>query len=329
MPLPATNGMRNELPYQQQMILTRCDKLKQFQGWEIISPYVIRFEEILHRSRSAAGLFVDIDHLIENELPTILEPSNLRDPRKIGLSDGHFPAELREDILSLLKAIYSHVNDIEVLCKIRLLSKRNNLQANACKFCGRVEVRSCDKVAAESNTVTTENDLRETCEISYEKEKDEDLQLQLQLQDLQDALSNAKQLNATRNAKLLAVNNERKMLHNMLVDMKGQLRVYIRIRPMNAEYTGSCAIFKHDDYSVSIVDPSGNGISTPYSCKFDSVYAGSATDGNSQEDVFKDTSSFIASVVDGYNVCIMTYGHTGALIRKTLSFTCNITRTLN
>jgi len=35
-------------------------------------------------------------------------------------------------------------------------------------------------------------------------------------------------------------------------------------------------------------------------------------DGNSQEDVFRDTKHLVMSVVDGYNVCIFAYGQTGS-----------------
>ena len=35
-------------------------------------------------------------------------------------------------------------------------------------------------------------------------------------------------------------------------------------------------------------------------------------EGNTQEDVFKDTKHLIMSVIDGYNVCIFAYGQTGS-----------------
>lgn len=55
------------------------------------------------------------------------------------------------------------------------------------------------------------------------------------------------------------------------------------------------------------------GLSGPDSRKvfdFDQVFGGS--EGNTQEDVFKDTKHLCMSVVDGYNVCIFAYGQTGA-----------------
>jgi hypothetical protein len=195
-PLSATDGMRNELPNQQQVILTRCDKLKQFKGWDTISPYVKRLEEVLQWS--AAGLF-DIDRLSYEELRDILEPSNLQDPREIVLCDCDFPAELREDILSLLRAIYSHVHDdIEFLCKRRLLSsalnhKRNNIQANACMDCVKKMDRSCAKVAAESNNVTTGNKWQVKNDHPLQNESSEELNVgeryKRDMKDLQDALS--------------------------------------------------------------------------------------------------------------------------------------------
>lgn len=42
------------------------------------------------------------------------------------------------------------------------------------------------------------------------------------------------------------------------------------------------------------------------------MFSGLPTDGNSQEDVFKDIKHLMMSIVDGYNVCIFAYGQTGA-----------------
>ena len=45
-------------------------------------------------------------------------------------------------------------------------------------------------------------------------------------------------------------------------------------------------------------------------CDARQVFGG--TDGNSQEDIFRDTKHLVMSVVDGYNVCIFAYGQTGS-----------------
>lgn len=103
----------------------------------------------------------------------------------------------------------------------------------------------------------------------------------------------------------------RKRLHNEMEDLKGKIRVYVRIRPFSKselERGGEEAVVKDGKMSVLV-----KGASGPDSRKvfdFDSTFGG--LEGNTQEDVFKDTKHLMMSVVDGYNVCIFAYGQTGS-----------------
>jgi kinesin family protein C2/C3 len=63
---------------------------------------------------------------------------------------------------------------------------------------------------------------------------------------------------------------------------------------------------------MSVVVSGGKSADARKSFDFDSVFAGSMTEGNSQEDIFKDTKHLMTSVIDGYNVCIFAYGQTGS-----------------
>ena len=120
-----------------------------------------------------------------------------------------------------------------------------------------------------------------------------------------------------QNQKLLIDFNKeqliRKRLHNEIEDMKGKIRVYVRVRPFsNSEAERGCseAVIKDGKQSVCVKGAQGKDSKKSY--EFDSVFAGMAKEGNSQEDVFTDTKHLITSVVDGYNVCIFAYGQTGA-----------------
>eukprot|EP01038_Epipyxis_sp_PR26KG_P009321 gene9321-12558_t len=103
----------------------------------------------------------------------------------------------------------------------------------------------------------------------------------------------------------------RKKLHNDMEDLKGKIRVYVRVRPFSkTERDKNCteAVIKDGKMTVMV-----KGIGGPDGKKvydFDQVFGGQ--DGNSQADVFRDTKHLIMSVVDGYNVCIFAYGQTGA-----------------
>lgn len=104
----------------------------------------------------------------------------------------------------------------------------------------------------------------------------------------------------------------RKKLHNEMEDLKGKIRVYVRIRPMSqSEKEKGCieAVVRDSKQSVVV-----SGIGSPDNHKvfeFDSVFGGLSSSGNSQEDVFRDTKHLMVSVLDGYNVCIFAYGQTG------------------
>ena len=103
---------------------------------------------------------------------------------------------------------------------------------------------------------------------------------------------------------------EARRLRNELEDMKGQIRVYVRSRPLNkvemAEAGSvSCVTFK-DEVTVAVLPPSQK-----YDEKtFDFNVAFNETD--SQASVFEDTKNLISSAVDGYNVCVFAYGQTGS-----------------
>ena len=103
----------------------------------------------------------------------------------------------------------------------------------------------------------------------------------------------------------------RKKLHNDMEDLKGKIRVYVRIRPFStSEREKNCqeAVIKDGKMTVFV-----KGVGGPDGKKFydfDQVFGGA--EGNSQTDVFKDTKHLIMSVIDGYNVCIFAYGQTGA-----------------
>ncbi|XP_029916776.1 putative LOC110439812 homolog [Myripristis murdjan] len=98
----------------------------------------------------------------------------------------------------------------------------------------------------------------------------------------------------------------RKKYYNMVENMKGKIRVFCRIRPLNrAEATqgGAIVVEKMDEYSVNLETPRGQR-----EFQFDKVFNAETT----QEEIFQDTNRLIQSAIDGYNVCIFAYGQTGS-----------------
>ncbi|TYI57805.1 hypothetical protein E1A91_D11G307800v1 [Gossypium mustelinum] len=100
---------------------------------------------------------------------------------------------------------------------------------------------------------------------------------------------------------------ERKRLYNEVIELKGNIRVFCRCRPLNqAEIAnGSSSVVEFDssqDTELQIVSSDSKK-----QFKFDHVFRPE----ESQEAVFARTKPIVTSVLDGYNVCIFAYGQTG------------------
>ncbi|KAL8208536.1 hypothetical protein R6Q57_007948 [Mikania cordata] len=101
---------------------------------------------------------------------------------------------------------------------------------------------------------------------------------------------------------------ENRSLYNMVQDLKGNIRVYCRIRPAFRSNTKNVIDFIGEDGSLVVLDPTKPNKDGKKLFQFNRVFGPSAT----QEDVFADTQPLIRSVMDGYNVCIFAYGQTGS-----------------
>lgn len=105
---------------------------------------------------------------------------------------------------------------------------------------------------------------------------------------------------------------KRKHLHNKLEDLKGRIRVYVRIRPLSKSEISmnSKGSLIKEDKRTCVMHPDNERGATK-SWEFDHCFSGDS-EGNTQVDVFKDTKELITSAVDGFNVCIFCYGQTGS-----------------
>ncbi|KAF8652021.1 hypothetical protein HU200_062963 [Digitaria exilis] len=103
---------------------------------------------------------------------------------------------------------------------------------------------------------------------------------------------------------------ENRKLFNEIQELKGNIRVYCRIRPfLPGEDQKSTTIeYVGDDGDLIIANPTRKGNEGSKSFKFNKVLGPTA----SQDEVFKDIQPLIRSVLDGYNVCIFAYGQTGS-----------------
>ncbi|XP_056134154.1 kinesin-like protein KIFC3 isoform X2 [Lampris incognitus] len=103
--------------------------------------------------------------------------------------------------------------------------------------------------------------------------------------------------------------NLRKKCHNELVRLKGNIRVFCRVRPVSPEEqdsadTKSMVSFDPEDDAVFYLSNKGKVMTF----ELDKVFPPQAT----QEEVFQEVQSLVTSCIDGFNVCIFAYGQTGS-----------------
>jgi len=133
---------------------------------------------------------------------------------------------------------------------------------------------------------------------SMEQQREELLRLhELRITELETKISNGEQL--------------RRMMHNRIQELRGNIRVFVRTRPFISE-DGKV----HHKTTPINVSPDGENLFITshigsrdkiHDFKFDKVFPQSAT----QEDIYQEVSDFVQSALDGYNVCLFSYGQTG------------------
>ncbi|XP_044472709.1 kinesin-like protein KIN-14M isoform X2 [Mangifera indica] len=111
--------------------------------------------------------------------------------------------------------------------------------------------------------------------------------------------------------KLIEGEKLRKKLHNTILELKGNIRVFCRVRPLLPDDSCSTEV-RVLSYPTSI-EAVGRGIDImqngqKHSFTFDRVFMPDAP----QEDVFVEISQLVQSALDGYKVCIFAYGQTGS-----------------
>lgn len=106
--------------------------------------------------------------------------------------------------------------------------------------------------------------------------------------------------------------SERKRLHNLVQELKGNIRVFLRCRPPTPkeleQHGGDCSCITFPEpqkVSVYNMEKAREKV-----WEFDEVFGFNA----SQAEVFREVSSLVTSTMDGYNVCIFAYGQTVSLV---------------
>ncbi|OIV95085.1 hypothetical protein TanjilG_21475 [Lupinus angustifolius] len=109
---------------------------------------------------------------------------------------------------------------------------------------------------------------------------------------------------------------ENRKLYNQVQDLKGNIRVYCRVRPfLGGQTSHNSSVSNVEEGSISVVTPSKYSKEGTKTFTFNRAFGPSAT----QAEVFSDMQPLVRSVLDGYNVCIFAYGQTGSGKTHTMS----------
>ncbi|KAF9216710.1 kinesin-like nuclear fusion protein [Podila verticillata] len=138
---------------------------------------------------------------------------------------------------------------------------------------------------------------------------------------LEDTIEDLKTLISGLEERIRTEETIRRRLHNTIQELKGNIRVFCRVRPVTsnqgasrAETTTAAITFpdpeggKQIEFAHSKESARGAQIEKSYPFTFDRVFQPSST----QQDVFDEISQLVQSALDGYNVCIFAYGQTGS-----------------
>lgn len=127
---------------------------------------------------------------------------------------------------------------------------------------------------------------------------DDNTESEAKVQKIQDEL-------VSLNAQLKQITLQRREALNNYLDLKGNIRVFCRIRPFHHEESYSSRnLFTLDESNVFLKVAE----TKRKQYKFDKVFDQFSTQG----DVFSEVEPVIKSALDGYNVCIFAYGQTGS-----------------
>ncbi|KAI4299239.1 hypothetical protein L6164_032716 [Bauhinia variegata] len=153
------------------------------------------------------------------------------------------------------------------------------------------------------NQLSLEKDKLKMADLSASETKSEYEEQKRIINELQNRLAD-KEFQVIEGEKL------RKKLHNTILELKGNIRVFCRVRPLLPD--DGIGTDMAVSYPTS-TEALGRGIELvqsgqKYPFTFDKVFNHEA----SQDDVFTEISQLVQSALDGYKVCIFAYGQTGS-----------------
>ncbi|KAM4631456.1 kinesin-like protein KIFC1 [Polymixia lowei] len=139
--------------------------------------------------------------------------------------------------------------------------------------------------------------------------------LQTSLRDREEEVRCLTEAVARQEDELHAGEMERRRLHNTIQELKGNIRVFCRVRPLvDGGASEHIQLPASDNKTLTLAKTeeshTGRAGDTHknYNFSFDRVFGPCA----SQQEIFEEISLLVQSALDGYNVCCFAYGQTGS-----------------
>jgi len=126
--------------------------------------------------------------------------------------------------------------------------------------------------------------------------------------------------------KIQEAEQERRRLHNIIQELRGNVRVFARCRPYlpgegnDREVDQNGNLLNSYSSPTNTIEVKADGITMIIRKKQDGavidqheyVFDKSFSPVHSQEEVFEEVSEFVQSALDGFSVCLFSYGQTGS-----------------
>lgn len=228
--------------------------------------------------------------------------------------------ELKNEVICLRSELHQVRDDRDHhVAQVQILSSEiANYKELTCKTSKELDIRMTTSTALEEACSSQREQIKALelqLAVANEKLKRADLTTMETMAEYEDQKKIIQDLQSRiADAEIKIVDGEklRKKLHNTILELKGNIRVFCRVRPAIPDS-------EIDDVEGPIVsyptstEALGRGIdlmhhAQKYSFTFDKVFTHEA----SQEAVFVEISQLVQSALDGYKVCIFAYGQTGS-----------------
>ncbi|XP_038581429.1 kinesin-like protein KIFC1 [Micropterus salmoides] len=221
-------------------------------------------------------------------------------------------AEMQKELERQRSQISMYEGQLQALSGVRnelekVSSEKSTLQKELSNLEGKYKVMETLRESQETEL--------QTLKMKLSVQESTLTRLQVTLKDTEETVRSLEETVARQQDDLHAREMERRRLHNTIQELKGNIRVFCRVRPLvDGSTSNHIQVPANDLKTITLAKTeeshTGKTADTQknYNFNFDRVFGPQAT----QQEIFEEISLLIQSALDGYNVCCFAYGQTGS-----------------